>query len=532
MTDITIRVAEERDAAAIREVFVACYGSRYPYPEYYDVTELKKLIYSDETLMFVGELGGEVVGTAAVFLEIGALSDLVGEFGRLAVVPEARHRGVGSRLMHQRLEAVHERLHVGLAETRAEEPFSLNIGLEHGFVPLGFLPDKFLFDRRESLALMVRYFGDSLQLRRNHPRIIPEVYPLASRALESCGLANDAVVDDKTPSYPRNLDFASKELTLDGYSALLRIERGRVRNREVFGPVRLHYGFFRIQARRSTYLLATAGETIRGAVGFTLDPYESTVRVFELISVTPEVIRFLLGGLLRRCREDLGVKYVEIDVSAYAPAMQRTLLELGFVPAAYLPAITFHRVERLDVVKMVRLLQPFAGVPIDLPQGVRDIAEHVAESLASRAIVPRIEAAMQRANLFRELDVEQARRLASRFEHRLYEPGEEIFTEGEPGDRLLIVLQGEVALTMCGSELSEVRVTAGECLGESSLLAARTHSATAYARSHVEAALIGRDTLAELSRRRPDIGLAIYRNLARELGEKLSRSDLIILSGG
>lgn len=529
MPEIVIRIAEESDAGAIRDVFVASYGADYPYPEFYDVQELKKLIYSDETLMFVGEMNGVVVGTAAVFLEIGAYSDLVGEFGRLAVQPHARQHGVGSQLMHRRLEAVHDRLHVGISETRAEQPYSMAIGLEHGFVPLGFLPKKFLFSKRESLALMVRYFGDSLKLRRNHPRVIPEVYPLATIALESLGLTSDVIVDDRARAYPHNLDFESNELTLDGYATLLRIERGRERSREVFGPVRLHYGFFRIQARRSTYLLANAGETVTGAVGFTIDPHENTVRVFELISVNPDVVRFLLGGLIRRCRDEWEVKYIEIDVSAYAPAMQRTLLELGFVPAAYLPAIAFHRVERLDLVKMVRLLEPFGELPPNLPQEVQGIAELVARSLTHRTAVPRIEGAMQSTNLFADLDSEQARRLASWFEYHVFEDGAELFSEGSPGEDLVLVLRGEVQLSIGGAELTEVRVRAGECLGEASLLASRDHSATARAASRVEAAVIDRGALADLTRRRPDIGLKIYRNLARELGQKLSRSDLIIL---
>ena len=54
----------------------------------------------------------------------------------------------------------------------------------------------------------------------------------------------------------------------------------------------------------------------------------------------------------------VGVCCIEVDVSAYAPRMQRTLVELGFLPVAYLPALVFHEVERLDVVKMVRLLDP------------------------------------------------------------------------------------------------------------------------------------------------------------------------------
>ena len=107
-----------------------------------------------------------------------------------------------------------------------------------------------LLQRRESLALLACYFGDALGLRKNHPRVIPEVHPLSHLALEDCSLRPDAVVDEDAPAYPPGGSFEFQELTADGYATLLRIQRGRVRRREVFGPVRLHYGLFKLQARR------------------------------------------------------------------------------------------------------------------------------------------------------------------------------------------------------------------------------------------------------------------------------------------
>jgi CRP-like cAMP-binding protein len=57
-----------------------------------------------------------------------------------------------------------------------------------------------------------------------------------------------------------------------------------------------------------------------------------------------------------------------------------------------------------------------------------------------------------------------------------------------------------------------------------SLLTGAPHSATATARTQVEAAVLGHRDLAELIRLRPDIGLQLYRNLAVGMGEKLKRS--------
>jgi GNAT superfamily N-acetyltransferase len=523
---ITVREATGRDVAAIREIFLASYGTDYSDPRYYDDALLTRLVYSDDSLLLVAEDSekGQVVGTASVDLEVGAHSDLVGEFCRLAVHPSARHRGVGKLLLGERLRHVRDRLQVGLVEARATHPYSLKIAEAHQFAVVGFLPERWRVRVRESLALLVRYFGNALELRDNHPRIIPEVHPLAHAALENCSLRPDAIVDEDAPAYPPGGGFEVQDLTTEGYAALLRIERGRVRHREIFGPARLHYGIFKLQARRSRYLIARDGGRIAGAVGFTLDPVDRAVRIFELIALHDEVIRFLLADLERACREQWDC-LIEVDVSAHAPRMQRTLLELGFLPVAYMPALVFHDVERLDVVKMLRLLQPPAVRTDGLTPRCAALAELVLHLFRNRTVLPRIAKAVHDLPLFAGLNAEQVGRLAGVCGFTAFEPGEVVFRQGEAGDRMHVVLQGEVAIAVAASAAPVGVVRSGECLGEMSLLTSGTHSATARALTRVETATLGLPDLAELIRLRPDIGLLIYRNVAVGVGEKLKRLD-------
>lgn len=524
---ITVREATGSDVPAIREIFLACYGTAYPYPQYYDEQLLTKLVYSDDTLLLVAEEAGtrQIVGTASVLLEVGAYSDLVGELGRLAVHPLARNRGVGKLLMSERLRRIQDRLQVGMVEARVGHPYSVKIAEAHGFSVVGFLPLKMFLGQRESLALLVHFFGNGLELRRNHPRIIPEIYPLAHLAMENCSLNLDAIVDEESPPYPPAGSFQVQELTTDGYSGLLRIERGRVRRREIFGPMRLHYGFFKLQARKSSYLIAREQGRIAGAIGFTLDPVEKVVRIFELISLHDEAIRFLLSELERLCRTLWGIAYMEVDVSAYAPRMQRTLIELNFLPAAYVPALVFHEVERLDVVKMVRLLVPPMVSSETFTPRARALADVVLRQFQSRSILPRIAEAVHGLALFRGLNAEQVNRLAGVCSMSTFEPGDMIFREGQAGDDMHLVLEGEVSIGMNGTPLPVGVVHKGECLGEMALLTAAAHSATATARTRVELAVLRHQDLVELVRLRPDIGLPIYKNLAMGMGEKLKRLD-------
>jgi GNAT superfamily N-acetyltransferase len=523
---LRVRPAREQDVGQIRDIFVAVYQNDYPYQGVYDELWLKRSVLGDDALVLVAEdtESGRLVGTASVLFDIGAHSDLVGEFGRLAVHPEFRRLHAGTALMDARIEGIKERLHVGMVVARTIHPYAQRISLAHEFVPMGFLPLRHVFHRRESFALLGRFFGDALALRRNNPRVIPEVYPLAQLVMHHARLRSDLIVDEESPPYPQGAEFAVEAMRTEGYSTLLRIERGRVRHRELFGPVRLDYGFFRLRATHTTYLVARDGTTVAGAVGFMLDPIEHTVRVIELIATNDEAIRFLLAELERSCREDHGVEYIEIDVSAYAPRMQRTLLELGFLPAAYLPAMVFHEVERLDIVRMVRLTTLQDLGPLALVAPVQELADLVMRGFTSRAVAPRMARAIAEVPLFAGMSTEQALRLAGVCQVQAFEPGARIFSASDPTDCVYVVLDGEVQVSAGSPSRPIAVIRTGEMLGEVSLLAHTPRAATATATTRTETAVIPHRDLVELIRRRPDIGVIIYRNLALGLGQKLRQA--------
>lgn len=522
---IRVREAREEDVGQIREIFLAVYGTDYPHRELYDELWLKRSVFTDDALILVAEdtEAGRVVGTASVLFDFGAHSDLVGEFGRLAVHPDYRRMQVGKLLMDKRLEAIKNRLHVGLVVARTVHPYAQRISLAQGFIATGFLPLKHFFRHRESFALLARYFAEALTLRRNNPRIIPEVYALANLVMSQPPFTPDFIVDEDSASYPAGGDYRLEQLQAEGYPALLRIERGRVRNREIFGPMRLDYGFFKLQARQTNYFLARSGSQIVGAVGYTMDPVEHIVRVFELIALADDVVRFLLSELERKCREEMGIEYIEIDVSAYAPRMQRTLLELNFLPVAYVPAMVFYQVERLDIVKMVRLNKLQELGPLGLTEPVQAVADVVMRGFSTCVIAPRMAQAIKEVPLFRGMNTEQATRLAGVCTVRNIGAGARLFSGHDPGDRLYLVLQGQVTISSSSSRVIGT-VHTGETCGEVSLLSARHHSATATAVNDIEVAELHRRDLEDLIRRRPDIGVIIYRNLAVGLGDKLLRS--------
>jgi CRP-like cAMP-binding protein/GNAT superfamily N-acetyltransferase len=522
---VRVREAVETDSSRIAELYRTVYGTEYVYARFYDEHEIKRMVFDEETLVLVAEdaASGRMVGSASVLFTMGALTDLVGEFGRLVVDPNFQGQGIGTTLMQERLARVGDRLHVAFAEVRVISQSSPRISQRHGFAPVGALPQKVILgDRREHAGLLVKYFGDALALRKNHPRIIPEAHHLAELALAGAGVTPDVIIDDEAAAYPANTSYGLEELTAQGYAPLLRIERGRVRHREVFGPERLHYGLFKLAGSHSHYIVARDGARIVGAVGYTKDAHARSVRIFEVIHAEEDTIRMLLEALLGRCSAE-GIETVQVDVSAHAPRMQRTLLEMGFLPAAYIPAFAFVDVERIDIVKMYRLMVSLEVLPFEAPEPTLSVGRYVLDQFARRQLLPRLARAMERLEICRGLTEEQSARLLGEFATGAIEAGAEIFSQGAPPERMLLVVGGRARVLIDGAMVGVVEE--GESLGEVSFLSDTPHSASAVAETDMEIGVLVRSRLDALVRRRPDIGALVYRNLAQGLGEKLRRAD-------
>ncbi len=408
-------------------------------------------------------------------------------------------------------------------------PYSVRIADSFGFRAVGFGPSILrMLEGRESAMVMSRYFGDALSLRRNNPHVVAEVYELGALALQNVGLPNDMIVDDSSYSYPPGAKYELQTLSSEGYSALLRIERGRLRRREVFGRFRLHYGFLRLVEADCEYLIAYDGDRIAGGVGFSHDTLENVVRIFEVICVDERAIRPLLEALVDRFEADEEAALLEIDVGAHAARMQRTLVELGFIASAYVPAMAFHEVERVDVVRMVRPVQSLDLGPLEISNDhARRITDTVIRRLRRRELAPKVQEFVTNIALFRGLSNEQARYLTRGFDRCERTANEDLFAPGDPPECLWVILEGEVLVrSPAGRELA--RLGRGQCVGELAMLSGVDHSAGATAVSRLRAAALSADRLEALVRQRPDIALVLYRNVARELAEKLRAANATI----
>jgi CRP/FNR family transcriptional regulator len=143
----------------------------------------------------------------------------------------------------------------------------------------------------------------------------------------------------------------------------------------------------------------------------------------------------------------------------------------------------------------------------------------------TRSVTPRIAQVVTDIPLFHGMNQEQVARLAATCTVQEFEAGTPVFHESDTADRMFILLEGQITVSVGNPPVQVGSLKKGETLGEFSLFSPKPRTATAMTLTNVEVAVLSHHDLGDLVRRRPDIGVIIYRNLGIGLGEKLLRSD-------
>lgn len=93
--------------------------------------------------------------------------------------------------------------------------------------------------------------------------------------------------------------------------------------------------------------------------------------------------------------------------------------------------------------------------------------------------------------------------------------GEVVFAQGDPGDVMFVVIEGEVEILLDGKPIETVR--AGGIIGEMALIDMGPRSATAICRTRSMLSPVDQMRFRELIAREPDFALNVMRVLARRL---------------
>jgi CRP/FNR family transcriptional regulator, cyclic AMP receptor protein len=127
---------------------------------------------------------------------------------------------------------------------------------------------------------------------------------------------------------------------------------------------------------------------------------------------------------------------------------------------------------------------------------------------------------LERSSLFRALDPDVRRQLASRAHRFRFAAGEVIFEVGSPGQSMMAVAAGTVRFTARspgGYQILLVDLSAGEVFGEIALLADRGRTANAIALTSCELLVLERRDIRPFLERHPDVCLKLLETLGQRL---------------
>jgi CRP-like cAMP-binding protein len=125
---------------------------------------------------------------------------------------------------------------------------------------------------------------------------------------------------------------------------------------------------------------------------------------------------------------------------------------------------------------------------------------------------------------FKNLTHKELKILIKLMHNRCYQPGEIIFSQGDPGIALYIIHEGEVIIEKCtenGRKVVLANFTKGDFFGELALLDDETRSASAIAVKESVIAVIFKPDLDEYIDKYPKKGLKILRGICQIIAARL-----------
>jgi CRP/FNR family cyclic AMP-dependent transcriptional regulator len=140
---------------------------------------------------------------------------------------------------------------------------------------------------------------------------------------------------------------------------------------------------------------------------------------------------------------------------------------------------------------------------------------------------------LRRTDLLRSVPAEDLQAVAAASRFRTFPRGQVVFSTGDPGDTLVVVISGRVKVVVRsadGGELTLTIIQAGGVLGELSIADSGPRSADAQTLDECRLLFIPRDTIRDICARVPSAAQALASSIAatlRRLTE--AASDLVFL---
>lgn len=126
-------------------------------------------------------------------------------------------------------------------------------------------------------------------------------------------------------------------------------------------------------------------------------------------------------------------------------------------------------------------------------------------------------------DLFSQIPGEDLAQIAQITDEVHFEEGDVLFHEGDPGDTLYFVIEGQVKVSKGGREVA--RLGERQVFGEMAILDSEPRSASILSLSRLTLLRIARDDFNEILAEKAEIAQGVIKVLTRRLRDMLSQQD-------
>jgi len=346
----SVRLASPADAGTLVALIERCFGSNYHYRDALDPKWVAALLTRRDQWWVLATVGADALASCRVVTSTRR-ADGACLFTTMAVCPEHGSRGLGTAVFDFADSLAKQRFRVGLAEARRSMRPAQMLLERRGFVPVGSDLD---FDPRtragEHSSYMKLYAAASAP-ERMPARVLPSLEGLACHALGqlSPSSANTLALDGGA-AWPRADEGALRVEDGRSWPALAAIEA-------TWSPSMLvdHACEPWTTRHPPRAMVLAKGGVARAVLRYRVLGEGDKAELTQLRGVD----RCSMATLLRRAVIAQPWSYLRANLTASDPGLQALLIELGFVAAAYHPALA--RAARggfVDVVRLVRTTRP------------------------------------------------------------------------------------------------------------------------------------------------------------------------------
>jgi len=341
--DVIIRLAKLQDMRRIQMLYAEVYGGNYSIPIVTDKDKMRRAIEHDDYYWMVAECQGRVVGSLVYAVDLRYRNSKA--FGAV-VSQEFRKHDLAYTMMKLVLDNITQNkglVDVVYATTRTANYGPQRLTESLGFVKLGIFPNSNRLQYSETHCLTGYFTEHALQLRRQRPRLIPEIEPFFEIVRKQMNFEK-AQVKSVQGAYSDH----KQKIPLLNFEAISAPEFVKNRWRKVKSSSFFAHTFMPFHEPNLILITPDQGTEVYLTVN-QKDKYSVVIggltneKSFAVVleSVAQKVSQMEMG-------------YVEVIIDAYSPALQREALDARFLPTAYFPCAKRMGGKRYDCVVFSR----------------------------------------------------------------------------------------------------------------------------------------------------------------------------------